>query len=99
MAPPAKPLDKNATSMRILLHDTQAHFEKFTVHAEKLLKGVQESKHEIKSVQGLFERNRESLIGDIIDLGMCLGLSWSIFDLGRHKVRRLGAYMPSTERT
>ncbi|KAF5316297.1 hypothetical protein D9619_006138 [Psilocybe cf. subviscida] len=68
LAPPAKPLDKTATSMRILLHDSQAHFEKFTVHVGKLLDGVKESRHEIKSVQSLFERDRESLVGDMTDL-------------------------------
>jgi len=68
MAPPLAPLDKNATSMRVLLHDTQANFEKFTIHVEKLLDGVKETKQHILTTSSLFERDRESLMGDIIDL-------------------------------
>ncbi|KAF8159811.1 hypothetical protein B0H34DRAFT_768302, partial [Crassisporium funariophilum] len=68
LVPPNAPFDKNATSMRVLLHDTQMNFEKFTIHVEKLLEGINETKHEIKLTNTLFERNRESLIGDIIDL-------------------------------
>ena len=72
VVPPNIPLDKNATSMRVLLHDTQANFEKFTVHVDKLINGVNETKHEIKTTNDLFERDRERLVGDIIDLGMFL---------------------------
>ncbi|KAJ3502833.1 hypothetical protein NLJ89_g8707 [Agrocybe chaxingu] len=68
VAPPTGPLDKNATSMRVLLHDTQANFEKFTDHVAKLTDGIKETKHEMKVVHSLFERDRESLMGDIIDL-------------------------------
>jgi hypothetical protein len=64
------PLDKNATSMRVLLHDTQANFEKFAIHVGKLIDGVNETKHEIKTTNDLFERDRQTLVGDIIDLGM-----------------------------
>ncbi|KAF8972669.1 hypothetical protein BDZ97DRAFT_1913159 [Flammula alnicola] len=68
IAPPLAPLDKNATSMRILLHDTQANFENFALHVGKLLDGIKETKHEIKTTNTLFERDRETLMGDIIDL-------------------------------
>ena len=70
IVPPIVPLDKNATSMRVLLHDTQANFEKFAIHVGKLIDGVNETKHEIKTTNDLFERDRETLMGDIIDLGM-----------------------------
>lgn len=63
------PLDKNATSMRVLLHDTQAHLEKFSGHVRALAEGVKEAKHEIKTANGLFERDRECFVGDITDLG------------------------------
>jgi hypothetical protein len=74
VVPPTVPLDKNATSMRVLLHDTQANFEKFSLHVGKLIDGVNETKHEIKTTNDLFERDRQSLVGDIIDLGMFISL-------------------------
>ena len=74
VVPPTVPLDKNATSMRVLLHDTQANFEKFALHVGKLIDGVNETKHEIKTTNDLFERDRQSLVGDIIDLGMFIFL-------------------------
>ena len=74
VVPPTAPLDKNATSMRVLLHDTQANFEKFAIHIGKLIDGVNETKHEIKTTNDLFERDRQTLVGDIIDLGMFIPL-------------------------
>ena len=74
VVPPTVPLDKNATSMRVLLHDTQANFEKFAIHVAKLIDGVNETKHEIKTTSDLFERDRQTLVGDIIDLGMFIPL-------------------------
>ena len=70
VVPPTAPLDKNATSMRVLLHDTQANFENFAIHVGKLIDGVNETKHEIKTTNDLFESDRQSLVGDITDLGM-----------------------------
>jgi len=72
IAPPMVPLDKNASSMRILLHDTQANFEKFTTHVGTLFESIQETKNELKTTYSLFERDRETLMGDIIDLGKYL---------------------------
>jgi len=63
------PLDKNATSMRVLLHDTQANFEMFTVQVGKLFETIHEAKNELKTMQSLFQRDRETLTGDIVDLG------------------------------
>ncbi|KAF9526119.1 hypothetical protein CPB83DRAFT_795303, partial [Crepidotus variabilis] len=67
-APPMAPLDKNATSMRVLLHDTQVNFEKFTTHVGNLLENITETKTELKSIHSMFEREREGMMGDIIDL-------------------------------
>ena len=69
IVPPMGPLDKNATSMRILLHDTQANFEKFTSHVGKLLESIQETKNELKTMHSCFQHDRENLMGDIVDLG------------------------------
>lgn len=66
---PITPLDKAGTSMRILLHDTQAHLEKFSDRVTKLINGVDESKREIVTVQKLFEQDREKLVEETVDLG------------------------------
>ncbi|PPQ63394.1 hypothetical protein CVT24_005659 [Panaeolus cyanescens] len=68
LAPPLAPLDKNATSMRVLLHDTQSNFERFTVEVEGLFRSIRETKAEIKTLSGLYEKDRETLTSDIIDL-------------------------------
>ncbi|KAF9054604.1 hypothetical protein BJ165DRAFT_1523114 [Panaeolus papilionaceus] len=68
LAPPHAPLDKNATSMRVLLHDTQSNFERFTVEVENLFRSIAETKKEIKTVGCLYAKDRESLVSDIIDL-------------------------------
>ncbi|KAI0946930.1 hypothetical protein AcV7_009514 [Taiwanofungus camphoratus] len=65
---PITPLDKAGTSMRILLHDTQAHLEKFSDRVTKLINGVDESKREIVTVQKLFEQDREKLVEETVDL-------------------------------
>jgi hypothetical protein len=67
--PPLAPLDKNGTSMRILLHDTQAHLERFSVRADKLFSSVEETKREITTVNTLFQREHETLRDDVVDLG------------------------------
>lgn len=72
IAPPSGPLDKNATSMKVLLHDTQVNFEKFGKHAADLIEEAKTTRHEIKTVHTLFQRDRECLMGDIIDLGMSI---------------------------
>lgn len=72
LAPPHAPLDKNATSMRVLLHDTQSNFERFTVEVENLFRSIAETKKEIKTVGCLYAKDRESLVSDIIDLGKCV---------------------------
>lgn len=62
-------LDKNATSMRVLLHDTHANFERFTSQVGNLFETIQETKNDLKTMQSLFQRDRETLTGDIVDLG------------------------------
>lgn len=55
--------------MRVLLHDTQANFLKFTTRVGKLFDTIQETKNGLINVQSLFQRDRETLTGDIVDLG------------------------------
>lgn len=68
--PPIAPVDKAGTSMRILLHDTQAQFEKFSERVVKLTDGVEGAKREVTTMQKLFEREHEHLMEEVVDLGM-----------------------------
>ena len=67
--PPIAPVDKNGTSIRILLHDTQANVEKFSARIDKMIDEISESKSEIVSVKKLFDGERESLSNDLYELG------------------------------
>ncbi|KAG6827658.1 hypothetical protein H0H92_010881 [Tricholoma furcatifolium] len=66
--PPITPLDKNGTSMRVLLHDTQAYLDKFSTRADSLLTGVDEAKQEISLVKTLFQREHDALTDELVDL-------------------------------
>ncbi|THH27789.1 hypothetical protein EUX98_g6389 [Antrodiella citrinella] len=66
--PPIAPIDKAGTSIRILLHDTQAQFEKFSERVVKLTDGVEGAKREVSTMQKLFEREHESLLQELVDL-------------------------------
>lgn len=66
---PTAPADRNATSTRILLYDTQARLEQFSSRADAMLKGVQDANHQLKTVEMLFEMDRDSLTNDMVDLG------------------------------
>ncbi|KAK7061958.1 hypothetical protein R3P38DRAFT_2832540 [Favolaschia claudopus] len=66
--PPTAPLDKTGTSMRILLHDTQTNFEKFSARVERLTSGIDDTKRELVIVKDLFQGAQESLTLDIVDL-------------------------------
>ena len=90
--PPLVPFDKAGTSMRILLHDTQANFEKFSERADKLFGAVSETKRETITMQQLFQDDREKLVGQTVDLGELL-LSYKIgCGIFREVIRY--AYMP-----
>lgn len=67
--PPITPLDKNGTSMRILLHDTQAHLDRFSERADKLFSKIDETKREISLVNTLFHREHDTLTEELVDLG------------------------------
>lgn len=67
--PPIAPLDKTGTSARMLLYDTQGTLEKFSVKTDKLFSSLEETKREITAVNVLFQRERETLRDDVVDLG------------------------------
>ncbi|KAG6886118.1 hypothetical protein C0993_002637 [Termitomyces sp. T159_Od127] len=66
--PPITPLDKNGSSMRILLHDTQAHLDRFAERADKLFSKIDETKREISIVNTLFRREHDTLSEELVDL-------------------------------
>ena len=70
--PAIAPLDKAATSTRILLHDTQATLEKFSSHVEKLTNKVDDAKREIVMAHKVFHTGQEKMIEENVDLGMFL---------------------------
>lgn len=69
-AVPSGPVDRNATSARILLYDTQARLEQFSSRADAMLKEMHGASHHMKTVGMLFEKDRENQTGDMIDLGL-----------------------------
>lgn len=67
--PPCGPQDKTATTMRVLLHDTQMNLEKFSGNVERLTTDVQSAAQSIKQTSSAFEQEHDKLMGDIVDLG------------------------------
>ncbi|KAI0704108.1 hypothetical protein C8Q76DRAFT_631591 [Earliella scabrosa] len=67
-SPAIAPLDKAGTSTRILLHDTQAHLERFTDRVTQLTAGLDDAKRELVGVQKLFQEEHEQLEERIIGL-------------------------------
>ncbi|KAJ7780981.1 hypothetical protein B0H16DRAFT_1496720 [Mycena metata] len=66
--PPTAPLDKTGTSMRILLHDTQANFENFSTRVDTVSAEIERTRREIVVVKDLFQGAQESLTNDVVDL-------------------------------
>lgn len=67
--PPIAPLDKNGTSMRVLLHDTQGTLERFSTRVDALCSTVEGTQREISTANSLFQDERVSLAGEMVDLG------------------------------
>ena len=70
-SPPVTPLDKTGTSMRLLLHDTQANFEKFSSKVDNLITGVQATKLEVDAMKKLWDVENDKMQTEISDLGEC----------------------------
>ncbi|KAG7093509.1 hypothetical protein E1B28_007184 [Marasmius oreades] len=66
--PPLGPMDKTATSTRILLHDTQANLQQFAESVDKMTHGLNATKQEIYSVRTLFKEEHETLVGEMVNL-------------------------------
>ena len=67
-APPIAPLDKAGASTRILLHDTQAHLEKFIERVTQFTDGIADAKRELVAVQKLYQEDHEQLVERMIGL-------------------------------
>lgn len=72
LAPTVAPLDKAGASTRILLHDTQAHLEKFTGRVTQITTGLEDAKKELITVQRLYQDEHEQLEERMIALSMCI---------------------------
>ncbi|PIL25363.1 hypothetical protein GSI_13253 [Ganoderma sinense ZZ0214-1] len=68
MTPSIAPLDKAGASTRILLHDTQAHLERFGERVVQLTTGVADAKRELVAVQKLYQEDHEQLVERMIGL-------------------------------
>jgi hypothetical protein len=67
--PPIGPVDKAGTSVRVLLHDTQAVLEKFSGRVDKLCGEVENAKKEVATSHRIFQHGHEKLVADQVDLG------------------------------
>ncbi|OJT14480.1 hypothetical protein TRAPUB_8980, partial [Trametes pubescens] len=66
--PAIAPIDKAGASTRILLHDTQAHLEKFTDRVTQLTAGLDSAKRELVMAQKLYQDDHEQVIDKISGL-------------------------------
>lgn len=73
------PIDRNGTSVRMLLHDTQATLEKFSTRVEKLTARVDDAKRELSTAHKVFQAGHDNLITENVDLGMCSGAYTLLF--------------------
>lgn len=66
--------------MRMMMHDTQAMFEKYSGRADDLLKGVGEVKRTVIDANKLFEEDHEKIIGQTVDIGKLIEVdqSWRL---------------------
>ncbi|KAI0654063.1 hypothetical protein C8Q70DRAFT_1058780 [Cubamyces menziesii] len=62
------PIDKAGASTRILLHDTQAHLERFTDRVSELVTDLDCAKRELVGVQKLYVEDHEQLMDRMIGL-------------------------------
>ena len=77
--PPLAPIDKTSTSLRLLLHDTQSHFETFSDRVDQLTTSVENAKREIVQTKSLFEKEHEELGNEVYALGTFLSSTICLF--------------------
>ena len=89
--PSIAPLDKAGASTRILLHDTQAHLERFGERVTQLTTGVADAKRELVAVQKLYQEDHEQLVERMIGLGAYPAVWHPIQHQGHEASQRIGA--------
>ncbi|KAF9244649.1 hypothetical protein BU15DRAFT_21343, partial [Melanogaster broomeanus] len=66
--PPLAPLDKTGTSMRMLIHDTQANLEKFSARLDSLLQRVDDCRAQVLNANELLDNERDKVLSEILDI-------------------------------
>lgn len=68
--------EKTSTSVRILLHDTQANVEKFSERVGQLIANVVDTKQELLDVKKAVKNEQERFSTEVYDLGKLCQLAW-----------------------
>ncbi|KAF9219797.1 hypothetical protein BS17DRAFT_716492 [Gyrodon lividus] len=66
--PPLAPRDKIGTSVRMLIHDTQANLEKFSARLDSLLLRVEDCKAQVLNTNKLLDNERDRVLTEILDI-------------------------------
>jgi len=66
--PPLVPQDKTATSMRMLIHDTQSSLEKFSERLDRLMTRVDDCKCQVINANKLLENERDKMLTEMVDI-------------------------------
>ena len=56
--------------MRILLHDTQANFEKFSEKTGEITASIERTNQEMVQMKMMFEKEHQAVVDDIYNLGL-----------------------------
>lgn len=66
--PPLFPQDKTATSMRMLIHDTQSSLEKFSERLDRLMTRVDDCRCQVINANKLLENERDKMLTEMVDI-------------------------------
>jgi hypothetical protein len=67
--PPIAPQDKTGTSMRMLIHDTQANLEKFSTRLDGLLQRVDDCRAQVVNATQLLDVERDRVLTEMREIG------------------------------
>ena len=70
--PSLAPQDKTATSMRMLIHDTQSSLEKFSQRLDGLMTRVDDCRCQVINANRLLEDEREKMLAEMADISRTL---------------------------
>ncbi|KAL4066050.1 hypothetical protein J3A83DRAFT_4046444, partial [Scleroderma citrinum] len=66
--PPLAPQDRAATSMRMLVHDTQSSLEKFSERLDGLMTRVDDCRCQVINANKLLENERDKILAEMVDI-------------------------------